>query len=401
LWTYFIKNKIFLKAKIYSKFFLFIYPFLFIHAILLAYYYLGFLAKKQLKQRKKFFKSIFCMKKILIALIILGLISWGGFEWKYSTDLKKTVSDNPTEIEVEISGSISSIAQYLAEKNLIVSEYSFVRYLKKEGLDSKIQAGYNVLSADMTIPEIAEKLLIAQAKSITVYIPEGFTLEEVDEYLSKNTKKRDALFAKGEFLQCVQKTCDFSDFEFLPENRKEWEGYFFPATYSIKSKELSPQTLGEEMLLAFKTYAKKYDAFENPKRSLEELVIMASMIEKESSDNSDKSTESAMIADVLWKRIDDGIPLGVDATIRYALGIKSDALTVKNLNTQNAFNTRKNLGLPPHAISNFTAHSLKAAINPKPNPYYYYLHADGKIHYGKTNAQHEQNKQEFCGGSCE
>ncbi len=337
------------------------------------------------------------LPRIFLGIFVLALLGWGGMEWKYRSDLTQTmaeISGNFEEQEIKISGSVQSIAENLEEKGLIVSASSFVKYVKREGLDTKIQAGKNTLSADMTIPEISKKLLKAYSDSVQVRIPEGYTLQEVDRFLSeKNFTK------KGEFLKCIEKTCDFSGFSFLPKDRKNWEGYFFPATYNIKKEKISAEKIARKMLEGFEVNAESAGALHHPKRSIQELVIMASLIEKESS--SHEGDESQMISDALWKRVDEGIPLGVDATIRYILEIKSDALTVKNLNANNPFNTRKHRGLPPHAISNFTKHSLYAAAHPKQNPYYFYLHQNGKIHFGKTNAEHEQNKQKYCGGSCE
>ncbi len=350
---------------------------------------------KQKRPKKNWIQRNFWKITLIIVVTIGGL--FGYSEYSYHSDLEKTVLEiagiSSDEI-VDISGSVPSIAQYLEDKNLIVSASSFVKYVQRNNLDTKIQAGKNKISPLMTIPEIAEQLLTAYTDSITVRIPEGYTLQEVDEYLYK--KK---FLKKNEFLHCVETTCNFSKFKFLPVNREKWEGYFFPATYEIDTDEFSSQKLAEEMLIGFRLNAKSIGAFDNNQRSLNELVIMASMIEKESSTYI--GDESQMIADVLWKRIDKGIPLGVDATIRYILGIKSEALTVRDLNKNNPFNTRKHRGLPPHAISNFSQHSLEAAINPKSNIFYYYLHYNKKIHYGKTNAEHEQNKQKYCGGSCE
>ena len=356
---------------------------------------------KKRKPRKNWIQRNFW--RIFWGIFLAGGLFWGATEYKYQSDLEVTameIAGNSSDSIVEISGSIPHIAQYLEDKNLVVSASSFVKYVTKNNLDTKIQAGENTISPFMTIPEIAKQLLtadkypITESYSITVRIPEGYTLQEVNEYLYQ--KK---FMGKNEFLECVEKTCDFSKFSFLPKDRNNWEGYFFPDTYEIESDEFSAQKLGEEMLVGFQLNAKNLGAFDDKKRTLNELVIMASIIEKESSTYA--GNESAMIADALWKRIDEGIPLGVDATIRYALGIKSHALTVRDLQKNDPFNTRKHRGLPPHAISNFSAHSLQAAINPEKNDFYYYLHYNKKIHYGRTNAEHEENKRKYCGGSCE
>lgn len=356
------------------------------------------------KPKKNWIQRVFW--KFFWSMLIFTGLFFSYSEYSYHSDLDLSVveiSGVSRDTIVEISGSIPTIAQYLEDKNLIASASSFVKYVKRNNIDTKIQAGKNKISPLMTIPDIAQQLLTAYTNSITVRIPEGYTLQEVDEYLYKKYPK---ILTKNEFLNCVLKTCEFSEkkFSFLPaisqnSDRKKWEGYFFPATYEIDADEFSVQVLAEEMLLGFQLNAQHLGAFDDKNREISELVIMASIIEKESSTYA--GNESSMISDVLWKRIDEGIPLGVDATIRYVLGIKTDALTVRDLQKDNSFNTRKNRGLPPHAISNFSAHSLEAALNPTKNQFYFYLHYNKKIHYGKTNAEHEKNKQVYCGGSCE
>jgi len=337
--------------------------------------------------------------KIFWGICIFAGVFFTYSEYSYQSDLEKTVleiSGKSSDQIVEISGSVSTIAQYLEDKKIIPSSASFIKYIKKNNLDTKIQAGKNKISPNMTIADIAKRLTKAYSDTIKIRIPEGYTLQEVDEYLSQKYPK---ILKKNEFLSCVEKTCEFSGFSFLPDNRKNWEGYFFPATYEIDADKFSVQLLANEMLKGFQINAQNLGAFDDEKREISELVIMASLIEKESSTYA--GNESAMISDVLWKRIEKRIPLGVDATIRYVLGIKSDALTVRDLQKNNAFNTRKNRGLPPHAISNFSAHSLEAALHPEKNEFYYYLHSNTKIHFGRTNAEHEKNKQKYCGGSCE
>lgn len=126
--------------------------------------------------------------------------------------------------------------------------------------------------------------------------------------------------------------------------------------------------------------------------SVHQIVTMASLIEKESRVNSEK----AIISGILWKRLEERIPLGVDATVRYALNKWTEPLTINDLKTDSPYNTRERQGLPPGPISNFSFESLKAAINPEASDYYYYLHGnDGQIRYGRTNEEHNDNKRKY------
>jgi UPF0755 protein len=126
--------------------------------------------------------------------------------------------------------------------------------------------------------------------------------------------------------------------------------------------------------------------------SIHQIVTMASLIEKESR----KDEEKPIIAGILWKRLEEGMILGVDATVRFALNKWTAPLTVADLNTDSPYNTRKKGGLPPGPISNFSLSSLRAAIMPEASEYYYYLHGnDGQIRYGRTNEEHNENKRNY------
>ncbi len=332
----------------------------------------------------------------VIVFGVIALIGYASYEWTYASNLSKTVSEEsrPREkFEIEKGTTLSSVLQRLEENNFIVSSWAAKTYLSRNELDTKLVAGTHYISSSMTIPQIMQILTSAlQTEKIT--IPEGLNLEEMDERLANKYG-----FRKGEFLLCVQKTCDFSKYSFLPENREHLEGYFFPSTYEMMPDEKSAEVLAGKMLDMFQ---KKMEiiGLRNNKRSLEDLVIMASIIEKESS--SHKGDESKMISGILWNRIDQGIPLGADATLRYGLKNPTNALKVSELQSDNPFNTRINKGLPPHAISNPGEHSLLAAAAPARTSYLFYLHDKQKqIYYAITDTQHEANKAKYCGGSCE
>ena len=228
-------------------------------------------------------------------------------------------------------------------------------------------------------------LLNAKKREEFFTIPEGLTIKEIDARIA------DFEYAElGEFLRCVQETCDFSDYTFLPENRANWEGYFFPETFAINPENFSVELLGRKMLNEFEKRADAIGILDN--ENLADIVNMASMIEKETR----ADEERPIVSGILWKRLDEGWVLGVDATVRYFTGNASDALTYDELNTENPYNTRMNSGLPPTAICNPGESSLSASANPEESVYYYYLHGeDGQIHYAETNDGHNVNKRNY------
>ncbi|MEI7511186.1 MAG: endolytic transglycosylase MltG [Candidatus Peregrinibacteria bacterium] len=332
--------------------------------------------------------------RFLILFLLVVTFLWGGYEWTYSSLLTYRVDEQAGNQGFEIAEgeSVESIATRLHEQNIIAYEWVFLRYAGKSGEAQKYQAGYHEVSSKMTIPEISQSLLHAIPQVVTVLVREGLTLAEMDSLFAEK-----GFFAKGEFLACVQRTCSFSQFSFLPKDPAAREGYFFPATYRIEKSQLSPQNLANEMISTFQEYAQNLKLFSNKRGSLQEILTMASIIEKEWAG----TEEGAMISGVLWNRIDKGIPLGADATTRYATQKKSSALTASDLAKDDPFNTRKNKGFPPHAISAPGAKALNAAANPAKTDFLFYLHDQNReIHLAKTNAEHERNKQTYCGGSC-
>jgi len=125
-------------------------------------------------------------------------------------------------------------------------------------------------------------------------------------------------------------------------------------------------------------------------RKLEELIIMASILEKEASSYEDMR----MISGILWKRLEFGIGLQVDATVSYVVGKPSLELTDEDLAVDSPFNTYKYRGLPPAPIGNPGLEAIKAAITPTQTIYWYYLHdSDGEPHYAMTFEEHKRNKE--------
>lgn len=332
----------------------------------------------------------------IIAFGVIALLGYATFEWTYSSHLSEVVSEESRAREkfvIEKGTTLSSVIERLEDQRFITSSWAAKLYLTRNTLDTKMVAGTHYISSNMTIPQIMN-ILTSSIPLEKITLSEGLTLEEMDEKLSEKHG-----FKKGEFLLCVQKTCDFSKYSFLPEDRLKWEGYFFPSTYELSVDEKSVEVLADKMLERFQKKIETIGLDKN-KRSLEDLVIMASIIEKESSTHT--GDESKMISGILWNRIDQGISLGADATLRYGIKNSTDALKVSELQNDNPFNTRTNTGLPPHAISNPGEISLLAAAAPAKTSYLFYLHDSQKqIRYAITNAQHEANKTKYCGGSCE
>ena len=124
-------------------------------------------------------------------------------------------------------------------------------------------------------------------------------------------------------------------------------------------------------------------------RDFSDIVIMASLIEKEAGSRKD----AEIISGILWKRIEIGMPLQVDAVFPYIIGKNTYEVTLQDLEVDSPYNTYKYPGLPIGPISNPGLVSIKAAINPQKTNYLYYLNdTNGVMHYATTFDEHKINK---------
>ena len=332
------------------------------------------------------------MKKILVGILAVVLLSGGYFfysEQQYKTALtiipdiaKKNVL---IAFTIEKGSSVRHIANSLLYPNIIKDDGAFLRYVKEQNLENKLMAGNFTLNSGLTIPEVTDILtgkVVPDSMKIT--IKEGMSVRDI----------RDLLISQGlatakDFNECIS-TCDFrTAFPFLPkqDNPKyaySWsylEGYLFPDTYYISKAQFTVESFFKQMLSNFK---KQVGSDIDP-----EVVIIASIIEKESRPKDDQ----AIVSGIIWKRLKEGIQLATDATNRYLMDA-GEVLTYKELTSTNPYNTRKQKGLPPSAIANPGITSINAAKTPKDSTYYYYLHdANGQIHFADTENEHNRNKQ--------
>lgn len=334
------------------------------------------------------------MKKLFLLIVVaLGAsLAWYGLSLRpVDTD-----ADTHTPVTVQSGWSTSRIADELETQGVIRSSLAFRLFVRLHGDDGSLQAGKFVIRSSLSVAEIVDILHLGKGQELSVTIPEGFTVTDIDHLLA-----RKGLIQTGALLSCAQ-TCDFSTFDFLPDSEGlaerggKLEGYLFPDTYFVQTDGLVPKFFLERMLGAFRTNV--VEGFSGDilisERSLHELVTMASLIEEETHTDEERS----IVSGILWKRLDDGRGLGVDATVRYILHKPSADITQGDLNVNSPYNTRKFRGLPPGPIANSGIKSIRAALQPEDSLYWYYLHdKKGVIHYAETNEEHNINRYNYLG----
>ncbi len=313
------------------------------------------------------------MRKLILPFIIIFI---GIFFWWTNAVAPVNKSDTHKEIFVIVKGAgIKAIAKNLKEQKLIKDETAFYVLVKKLGIENKIQAGSFRLSPSQSSEQIAQALTKGSL-DVWVTIPEGKRAEEIADLLEKN----------------------------IPSYKSEWrgqlianEGYLFPDTY------LFPIDSSIESILSImkSNFTHRYATLSNNKANMtqNELVTIASLIEREAKHDTDRP----LIASVIYNRLDNGMPLQIDATIQYILGYQPSEqswwkrhLSLDDLSISSAYNTYKNTGLPPTPIANPGIKSLEAAMNPANTDYLFYItDKNGTNHYAKTNTEHEKNIEKY------
>lgn len=314
-----------------------------------------------------------------------------------------------TEIQVTRGMSVQDVAKTLKEHGIITSTIAFRWYVKSKELDTGIKTGIFTIPQGATYAEIAAILASAEGQEISVTIPEGYTVTQIDALLAEKL-----LIKSGELLACAKGEsatsfdelrinevgCDFSSFEFLPADVPAGghggrpEGYLFPDTYFVNPEEFVSKFFLERMLSNFsaRVIGGLKDDIASSGRSLEDIVTMAALIERETRTDE----ERPVVSGILWKRFDAERGLDVDATVRYALQKPVDPLTKDDLENMSPYNTRRHAGLPPGPIANPGLKSIQAALHPAESRYWYYLHgSDGVIRYAETNEEHNANKARY------
>src|SRR3989344_587737 len=276
------------------------------------------------------------------------------------------------------------IAWELKDKEIIKNRWVFSLYVIFSGRHAKIQAGKYIFSSSMSSAAIISKLVQGDVVKEKVTIIEGQKVADVVKQL-----KAKNIFSEEDFT--ALEGADFSeDFTFLQEKPDGigLEGYLFPDTYLVSSG----QSLDQLIVSMLDNFDKKItpqlrSEIAATGRSLFEIITMASMLEKEEKSLDDKKTA----AGILWKRLDAGMPLQVDATVNYVTGRNDAGVAIRDTSADSPYNTYKYPGLPLGPISNPGLDSIMAAVYPTESEYWYYLSANGtgETIFSKSFRDHE------------
>lgn len=333
------------------------------------------------------------MKKVLLAIPVLLLLAAGG-AFLYVDGASKKPAGPPDSPEVEFTvakGTTSrALGPQLQKAGLIADPNLWRYYLWRRGNALSAKAGRHKVSAKMTMDEVATALEgVPIPEDVPFVVIEGWRLRDIDKALVEKG------WAKpGDYIRAASQPLKFKAVFPLPD--ATLEGYLYPETYQVPAAGVDLHALIQRQLDTFseRFWLPNKVEIQKSGRSLHEVVVMASMLEREEPVPAQRNT----VAGILWKRFDKKTPLGVDATSRYELDEWNDkkAFLAKLRDKEDPWNSRYKVGLPPGPIGAPTVESLLAAVRPEDNPYWYYLHdANRKLHPSKNAAEHEALRAQF------
>ncbi len=284
--------------------------------------------------------------------------------------------------EIREGMNVSEIADFLEKEGYIKSASVFKLYDRWErfrgGDESGIKAGRYTFKNEEDIFGVYRRLKngISGIEDVKVRIMEGDPNFLIAETFEKNKKFKN--FSKERFLE-------------LAKNK---EGYLYPDTYSF-SPYVSEETIIKTMEDNFyKKAGKIVDRIEKSNKSLNKIITMASLIEKEAG-NAPRSVKKR-VSGVLWRRIELGMPLQVDAVFDYIYQKHLSRILFSHLKVDSPYNTYQNKGLPPGPIGNPSISAIEAAMYPTPTKDLFYITGkDGKFYFSRTSAGHYDNISKY------
>ena len=311
----------------------------------------------------------------LLALVILLIVA----SWILVS--KDMLAKNSEVFQVKSGSSISDVAEELSDKRLIKSKLFFKSLSKFLGANKKLKSGYYQISPNMSILAFLDNISNGSVLTTKVTLIEGKTIKYYFEQLSLDP----SLESKGSLEDVMQSI----------GVKAPYDGWFFPETYNFNYGESVENVLRR----SYKEMQQKVsDLWINrdkglPLKSPYDAIILASLIENETALDNEKT----LIAGVFIRRINEGMRLQADPTVIYALGdTYTPPLKKADLKIDSLYNTYRNKGLPPGAISSVSYQSLYAALHPdKGNDLYFVSKKDGSHAFAPSYKEHKENIKKY------
>jgi UPF0755 protein len=309
-------------------------------------------------------------------LALVGLVVFQALQWSAAREPKPVPPGQEVTITVNAGEGSVEIGRNLREAGVVDSVNRFRDVAQERGLDGSLKPGTYKLVTGMSLDEVLEILAKGPSTGIPVTIPEGFTVAQIVDKLADTEQ-----FTKAE----VEKALESKDLiaTLRPEGEDSLEGLLFPDTYGIEPDDTAEAVI-QEMLSQLEVVLTGYQLSTAPQNlSPYQLLIVASMIEREAKVDADRPK----IAAVIYNRLAAGKRLEIDATVEYAVG--HSKLTARDLASRSPYNTYTSDGLPPTPIAAPGEAAIKAALQPADGDWIYYVLATKEGEHAFTKSYQE------------
>ena len=323
----------------------------------------------------------------LIAALLVALFA----AWFLISLFQPFKGDGEGDVRVQIptGATVSEIGDILEAHDVIASEFFFRTRVTLGGNRGDLKPGSYKLRHDMSYSAAIDALSEGPPKDVvTVTIPEGRSRGEI------------APIAEGAGLDGSYEDASVSSpaidlREYKAGGAENLEGFLFPATYELKSSAKAEDLVAKQLEAFKKTFGTVDLRFAKDKNLTPyDVLIIASMVEREASVDKDRP----LIASVIYNRLKAGIPLGIDATIRFATGNWTEPLKMSELALDSPYNTREVAGLPPGPIGNPGLASIEAAAHPAKSDYLFFVVkpcGEGEHVFAETDAEFQQYVDQY------
>jgi len=332
-------------------------------------------------------------KVFIIPIIILTVIATAFFYVYFQIYCPQNRYGSQIEFAIEPGETAKQICDRLESQKIVRNSFWLESYLWLLGQRSQLKAGQYSLDLNLSIPQVVKLLTtMPPAKSeLIIVLPEGIKTNQIIDKLSQ-AKVVDKIALTAEINDLQKYKLNYNFLSTTPADA-DLTGFLFPDTYRFYQNT--------DFAIVMKKILDNFDAKLTPKmrqditnqnKTIYDIIIMASIIEKEVVSDNDRS----IVSDIFWRRLSDNYPLQSCATIAYATSLDKWRYSDLDLNVDSLYNTYRNKGLPPGPICNPGLSAITAAIYPQTNDYYFFLSAsNGQTIFSKTVEEHNKNKIKY------
>lgn len=369
---------------------------------------------KPIKKKKKS-RLKGCLVTTLVLLILFG--AGGFFGLSYAKSALQPVDPNSKQyvrVQIPDGANTQQIGSALEKSGVIKNGLVFTVYAKYKNY-TELKSGYYNLQKSMSVEDVIKELQkggTPEPQEVTLAeltIPEGYTLEQIAHTVGqlqgefKEPMTAEAFMAKVQDETFIaQEVAKYPNLlESLPAKdsgvRYRLEGYLFPATYAIK-ESTTIESLIDNMLAAMdKNLYPHYAAIKEKNLTVNELLTIASLVEKEGA----KTEDRKLIAGIFYNRLNQNMPLQSNIAILYAEGKLGQNISLADdaaidTSIDSPYNVYTKVGLMPGPVDSPSLDAIESSINQTKSDYLYFVAnvQDGKVYYATTREEHDRNVQE-------